>query len=114
MDNGQLNRYKNLLLSKQQELSTGKSLVDTIPTAGELRGDPVDMAANETYAATQVRLHETDGKLLRAIEDALTRIRNEKFGVCAECGEPISLARLEAVPWTRWCRDCKERQDTKS
>ena len=114
MNNGEVNRYKDLLLSKRQELSTGKSLADTIPTAGELRGDPVDMAASETYAATQVRLHQTDGKLLRAIEDALTRIRNEKFGICEECGEPISNRRLEAVPWTRWCRDCKARQDSKS
>ena len=114
MNNGEVNRFKDLLLSKRQELSTGKSLADTIPTAGELRGDPVDMAASETYAATQVRLHQTDGKLLRAIEDALARIRNEKFGICEECGEPISNARLEAVPWTRWCRDCKARQDSKS
>ena len=114
MNNGEVNRYKDLLLSKRQELSTGKSLADSIPTAGELRSDPVDMAANETYAATQVRLHQTDGKLLRAIEDALARIRNEKFGICEECGEPISNARLEAVPWTRWCRDCKSRQDSKS
>jgi RNA polymerase-binding transcription factor DksA len=62
-------RYKNLLLSKRQELSTGESLVDSIPTAGELRGDAVDMAAGETNAATQIRLHQTDGKLLRAIDD---------------------------------------------
>ena len=114
MNNGELNRYKDLLISKRQELSTGKSLSESIPTAGELRGDPVDMAASETYAATQVRLHQTDSKLLRAIEDALTRIRNAKFGLCEECGEPISVARLEAVPWTRWCRDCKARQDTKT
>jgi len=114
MNNGEVNRFKDLLLSKRQELSAGKSLADSIPTAGELRGDPVDMAASETYAATQVRLHQTDGKLLRAIEDALARIRNEKFGICEECGEPISNARLEAVPWTRWCRDCKSRQDSKS
>ena len=114
MNNGEVNRYKNLLLAKQQELSTGKSLSESIPVAGELRGDPVDMAASETYAATQVRLHQTDSKLMRAIEDALTRIRNEKFGLCEECGQPISQARLEAVPWTRWCRDCKERQDSKS
>jgi DnaK suppressor protein len=114
MNNGEVNRFKDLLISKRQELSTGKSLADSIPTAGELRGDPVDMAASETYAATQVRLHQTDGKLLRAIEDALARIRNEKFGICEECGEPISNARLEAVPWTRWCRDCKARQDSKT
>jgi hypothetical protein len=41
-------RYKNLLLSKRQELSNGKSLVDSIPSVSELRGDPVDMAASET------------------------------------------------------------------
>jgi RNA polymerase-binding transcription factor DksA len=29
--------------------------------------------------------------------------------VCEGCKEPISKARLEAVPWTRVCRECKER-----
>ena len=112
MNNSDLLRYKNLLLSKQQELSTGKSLAESIPAAGEIRGDPVDIAAGEADAATQIRLRQTDGKLLRAIEDALTRIRHEEFGLCEECRQPISKARLEAVPWTRWCRECKERQDS--
>jgi len=114
MNNSDLLRYKNLLLSKQQELSTGKSLAESIPAAGEIRGDPVDIAAGEADAATQIRLHQTDSKLLRAIEDALKRIRHEEFGLCEECRQPISKARLEAVPWTRWCRDCKERQDSQS
>jgi len=114
MNNSDLLRYKNLLLSKRQELTAGKSLVDSISTAGEVRGDPVDMAASETDATTQIWLHETDGKLLRAIEDALARIRHEEFGICAEYGQPIGKVRLEAVPWTRWCRDCKERQDSRS
>jgi DnaK suppressor protein len=111
MNKSNVLRYKNLLLLKLQELATGKSLVGLIPTAGELCGDPIDMATSETDAATQIRLHETDGKLFRAIVDALTRIRREEFGICEECGQPISKARLEAVPWTRWCRDCKERQE---
>ena len=114
MNKSDLLRYKNLLLSKRQELYTGKSLADSISTSDDLRGDPVDMAASETDASMQIRLHQTDGKLTRAIEDALTRIRNEEFGICEECGQPISAARLEAVPWTRWCRDCKERQDSRS
>ena len=109
MNISDLLRYKNLLLLKRQELSNGKSLVDSIPTGGELRGDPVDMAASETDAAMQIRLHQTGGKLLRAIEDALARIRHEKFGICDECAQPISKARLEAVPWARRCRDCEER-----
>jgi DnaK suppressor protein len=114
MNKSDLFHYKNLLLAKQQELTTGKSLVDSIPTAGELRGDPVDMASSETDAATQIRLQQTDSGLLRAIEDALARIRHAEFGTCEECGQVISKARLEAVPWTGWCRDCKERQDSEA
>jgi DnaK suppressor protein len=113
MDNSDLLRYKNLLLSKRQELSDGKSLADSIPAAGELCGDTADIAVGAAIAAMQIRLRQTDGKLLRAIDDALARILREEFGICTECGEPISKARLEAVPWTRRCRDCKERHGSR-
>ena len=112
LNKNELLDYKNLLLSKRQELASSKSRIDSNPTADEHRGDPVDVAASETDAFTRIRLQETDSKLLRAIEDALTRIQREKFGLCEKCGQPISKARLEAVPWTRWCRECKERQDS--
>jgi DnaK suppressor protein len=114
MDNGDLLRYKNLLFLKRQEISDGKSLADMNIAAGGLRGDTADTANGEADAAMQIRLHQTDGNLLRAIDDALARIRHGEFGTCAECGEAISKARLEAVPWTRWCRDCKERQDSRT
>ena len=113
MDAKDLSRYKNLLLAKRQELIAGSSRINSVNKAGEPRGDPVDMAAAETETAMQMRLSQTDGKLLLAIDDALTRIRLEKFGICEECGQPISKARLEAVPWSRCCKDCKERQDSR-
>ena len=108
MNQRDLIRYKNLLLAKQHELTSGKRLVDSILTAGEHRGDPVDRSSGEIDAVAQIPLHQADNKLMRAIEDALTRIRHEKFGICEECGQPISKARLEAVPWARHCKDCKD------
>ena len=114
MNKSDLFRYKNLLFTKQQELSTSKSLADSVPAASEPHGDPVDRAASESSASVQMRLKQTDSKLLRAIEDALTRIRQERFGTCEECGQPISKARLEAVPWARHCKECKERQASRS
>ena len=114
VDKSESFHYKNLLLAKQQELLTGKSLVGSIPMASEPHGDPIDLAAGETSATVQMRLKQTDSKLLRAIEDALTRFRQGRFGICEECGQPISKARLEAVPWARYCRDCKARQDSQS
>jgi len=113
MNERELLRYKNLLLAKQRELFSRKDLVDAIHFADEPRGDPVDMAAGETGAAVQIRLKETDSRLSRAIDDALTRIRQGRFGTCEKCGQSISKARLEVVPWARHCKDCKERQETR-
>ena len=113
MNKSDLSRYRDLLLTKQQELTTGKSLASSNGASDEPRGDPVDMAAGETSASVQMRLRQANSKLLRAIEDALARIRQERFGICEECGQPISKARLEAVPWARHCKDCKEQQDAR-
>ena len=110
MTKSELLHYKTLLLAKLEELSASGSPVASISTAGEARGDLLDLAASEAHSAMHIRLKETDGRLLRAIENALTRIRQERFGICEECGQPISTARLEAVPWARHCKECKERK----
>lgn len=43
---------------------------------------------------------------LRMIRAALDRIAKGTYGVCAKCGEDISPERLEAVPFTPFCRHC--------
>ena len=111
MDRRNLDRYKRVLLEKRGEMSvTSTEASSPIPAAGGHRGDPVDQANANTEAELQIHLHETDLRLLRAIEEALARIRQGTFGTCETCRNPISRARLEAVPWTRHCRDCKERE----
>jgi DnaK suppressor protein len=49
-----------------------------------------------------------DMKLLREISDALDRIDHDTYGICLECDEPISIKRLDAVPWARYCVTCQE------
>ncbi len=43
---------------------------------------------------------------IRMIEAALDRIASGDYGVCVTCGERISDARLDALPYTPKCRDC--------
>jgi len=106
-----IDRYKHLLLEKQQELSAAATEARApVPAAGTAQGDLVDQANADSDAELEIRLRRTDGRLLNAIEEALARIRSGTFGVCGACGRAISKARLEAVPWTRLCRECKERQ----
>src|SRR5437660_8998132 len=111
MRQADLQRYKRLLLEKQRQLSSVQEDAGTrVPAAGGLEGDVIDQANADAEAELQIRLHQTDGRLLRAIEEALDRMRQGTYGVCVVCKQLISKARLEAVPWTHVCRECKERQ----
>jgi RNA polymerase-binding transcription factor len=111
MDRRELDRYRKVLLAKRDELSVKIANGESpVPAAGGGDGDPTDRATADEEAELQIRLHQTDARLLRAIEGALDRIKQGTFGVCEACKNPISRARLEAVPWTRHCRDCKEHE----
>jgi DnaK suppressor protein len=106
-----LRRYHRLLLKKQRELSSALGEAHSrVPAAGGWQGDMIDNANADAEAELQIRLHQTDGRLARAIELALARIKEGVYGVCQVCKQPISQARLEAVPWTHLCRECKERE----
>lgn len=91
--------YRTLLLKKLEELSAtiGKT-ESVVPAAGDRHGDLADQANSEIEAELQIRLHQTDGPLMRAIEAALVRLKNDAFGKCITCGKPISKARLKASP----------------
>ena len=108
MDKVNLQRYKRLLLEKRRELSPVRGLV---PAAGGWEGDFIDQANAHVEAELQIRLQETDTQLLEAIEEALARVEDGTYGICANCNRLIPRARLEAVPWTRLCRGCMEAQD---
>ena len=56
-------------------------------------------------------LEENSEELLREIDDALRRINDGTYGICENRGEQISPERLEAVPWTRLCIDCKRLEE---
>ncbi len=106
-----LERYKNQLLEERQEsLSQNPAAECPAPSAGGWAGDLIDQANADAEAELQIRLHQAHGRLLRVIDEALVRMRKGTYGVCEVYKQPISKVRLEAVPWARHCRDCKEEE----
>src|SRR3954467_1844573 len=105
--------YKDALLKKRTEiLGTGgiKPLQSSMEN-NTRQGDMADQASGNNEVHIQLKLKQTDAKILQAIEDALRRIEGGTYGVCKDCGEPIAEARLKAIPWTRSCISCKEKQN---
>lgn len=45
---------------------------------------------------------------LMLINQALLRIENSSFGICQSCNQPIDEARLQAIPYARFCIDCAD------
>jgi DnaK suppressor protein len=105
---------KDALLRKRTEiLGTGgiKPLQASMDN-NTRQGDMADQASGNNEVHIALKLKQTDAKILQAIEEALVRMEKGTYGICRDCGEPIAKARLEAIPWTRVCITCKQKQNT--
>ncbi len=104
---------KDALLRKRTEITTaaGQRPFQATMDNNSRQGDMADQASGNNEVHIQLKLKQTDAKILQAIEEALARIEKGTYGVCRDCGEPISQARLTAIPWTRVCITCKEKQN---
>src|SRR5213593_4245441 len=107
--------YKESLLKKRAEiLAAGggvKPLQETMGDVNSRQGDLADQASGNNEVHIQLKLKKTDAKILQAIEEALFRMEKGTYGICRDCGDAIAPARLQAIPWTRVCIACKQKQN---
>jgi DnaK suppressor protein len=104
---------KKKLVKQRQDLLTEAehTLTSKISAEKESFPDPTDQAVAELDNNFVLRLRGREQKLLKKIDEALSRIDSGEYGVCEACGEQISLKRLEARPVTTLCIECKTRQE---
>jgi RNA polymerase-binding protein DksA len=72
---------------------------------------PADVATITLDREIDYTLEENEERVLAAIDAALKRIEEGTFGTCRSCGEQIAIERLEALPYTTQCIDCKRREE---
>ena len=92
---------------------TDRFLRENLVVAGEELPDTIDRSSVETDRNFTLKLRDRERKLLKKIDDALSRIDNKTFGVCEECGEEIGVNRLKVRPVATLCIACKEEQEKK-
>ena len=76
--------------------------------------DLVDVAADDIDRKTLETLSTNDVKRLRLIDSALSRVKNERYGVCMRCNKKIPQERLEAIPYALMCIDCKSSDERRN
>ncbi|MFL6207811.1 MAG: TraR/DksA family transcriptional regulator [Pyrinomonadaceae bacterium] len=69
--------------------------------------DTVDMSVMDVNQEIEFRLGERQSQLVADIDQALMRLDEGSYGICARCGGAIPEARLEALPTARYDAACQ-------
>jgi len=102
--------YKKILQKKADEVRRSMSAqkVAQLVSRQDHVGDEGDLSQQSHEEWIFLNRNTLDVKLLREVEDALRRMEQGTYGICHECDEPISLKRLDAIPWAKYCVTCQE------
>ena len=68
---------------------------------------PADQGTDSIEQEKAYMIGAASGAVLEDIDEALRKIDGQAFGLCERCGKEISGERLEAVPYARFCVECK-------
>lgn len=69
--------------------------------------DPNDRASQESEITMELRARDRERKLIKKIDESLTKLDMNDYGYCEVCGIEIGIRRLEARPTASQCIDCK-------
>ena len=98
---------------------TLQTKLTTIVAGSDKRGDIVIQQSADALDQTQfaaerdlvVSLLNRYTQMSRRVRGALRRMEDGTYGTCLTCEDPISVKRLQAVPWAELCLRCQERSD---
>ena len=101
-----LNEWKTEIIKTNNEALYNGSLDDN-----SISADIVDQASSYTDKTVEMKAINRQIKLISKIDQALTRIKDDTYGFCAETGEPIGLKRLIARPVADLCIAAQEKHE---
>ena len=106
-------RFAKLLAKRERELrsilhGTGDVAVQAPESVAREVLDFKDMAVEETQSVVDEAKADHALEELARVLLARRRLAEKSYGECLDCGEPIDLRRLMAIPATPFCTDCQD------
>src|SRR5205823_1799762 len=101
--------FRAALINRAGQLGeTLRHETDAVPAAGLHEvADLKDVAEQSAIAEVDEAQAAQAASELDQVRAALRRIDNASYGECIECGKPIDLRRLQAVPVAAYCAACQ-------
>ena len=111
MEAERLDHYRQILLEQLRqhtELARGNQS-DALEIAADDDGvkDVADQSVKDVSQEIEYRLSERASQAVADIDQALLRIDEGSYGVCARCGKDIPERRLDAIPTARYDAECQ-------
>ena len=108
VDKKTIARFKKILLKEREQIvGEVKQIVESSKEMGQDGIQDIgDEAANIYNKQVLLSLNENERLRLKEVDESLDRIENGTYGICEECGGPISLKRLEVRPVAKYCVPC--------
>ncbi len=107
MNEQQLEHFTNILEAWKQDLMLEVDHTITEMKEADVLADPNDRATQEETFNLELRARDRERKLIKKIETALKKIKDNEYGYCESCGVEIGVRRLEARPTATLCIECK-------
>lgn len=95
-------------LAQKKARLTAVRIDDSKEDLSAYLADDFDFSTIQSLQMMGICLNDRKNGLIASIEKALSRIQRGVFGTCEACSGAISSERLEALPYTELCLECKE------
>lgn len=109
----QINALKDKLMSEAERIRVNFQLKKQEYETNSITGakDEVDSANDNILLAADMRFSNRESLYYKKIMKTLSKVETEQYGMCDDCGDPITYTRLMARPTSEMCILCKEESE---
>ena len=101
-------RYKTIIQNKRKELVREIRTQTGAITITESESDPLDQIQTMKIREDNATQLDRRTRLLADLDRSLHAISDGSYGLCVDCEEPVSLKRMESIPWASRCINCQQ------
>lgn len=113
LSNEQIDMLRDKLLSEAERIRSNFQLKKHEYENNSISGakDEVDSANDNILLAADMRFSNRESLYYKKIMKTLSKVESDHYGMCDECGDPITFTRLIARPTSEMCILCKEESE---